>query len=75
MLPMAFDPPQTDQACTEQYGGPQVAEVKGRVQDIAIDARFSYTDGCQISRWDRVAALLPLPGGPPVDGGLSGQSG
>jgi hypothetical protein len=71
-LPMVFDPPPTDQACTEQYGGPQVAEVTGRVQDIAIDARFSRTDGCQISRWERASALLPLPDGSGTDAGLSG---
>jgi hypothetical protein len=72
-LPMAFDPPPTDQMCTEQYGGPQVAEVTGRVQDIAIDVRFSRTDGCEISRWERVAALLPLPDGSTgADAGLTG---
>jgi hypothetical protein len=61
VLPMAFDPPRTDVSCTEEYGGPAVAEVTGRVQDIAIDARFTRTNGCEISRWERVDALLPLP--------------
>ena len=69
---MVFDPPPTDQVCTEQYGGPEVAEVTGRVQDIAIDARFSRTDGCEISRWDRASALLPLPNASGTDAGLTG---
>jgi hypothetical protein len=71
-LPMVFDPPPTDQMCTEQYGGPAVAQVRGRVQDIAIDARFSRTDGCQISRWERASALLPLPAGLGTDSGIAG---
>jgi hypothetical protein len=61
-VPFIFAPPPTDQMCTEQYGGPAVAEVEGRVQDIAVDEQFSRVDGCAIARWDQAAPLLPLDG-------------
>ena len=54
--------------CTEQYGGPAVAEMEGRFQDIAIDAQFSRINGCEIARWDRAGALLPLPEGAALGG-------
>jgi hypothetical protein len=67
-VPYVFEPPPTDQICTEQYGGPAVAEMEGRFQDIAIDARFSRVNGCEIGRWDRAGALLPLPEGASLGG-------
>jgi hypothetical protein len=44
--------------CTDIYGGPQVAFVRGTMDGRRIWARFSRNDGCQISRWGRVAFLL-----------------
>jgi hypothetical protein len=44
--------------CTDIYGGPQVAYVRGMLDGRRIWARFSRNDGCQISRWNRVAFLL-----------------
>ncbi len=58
----AFAPPQDDM-CTEQYGGPQVATVEGTVAGERVTARFSRTNGCEISRWDALAPLLGSPGG------------
>jgi hypothetical protein len=46
-------------ACTEIYGGPQVAWVSGSVNGRKVWARFQRQNGCEIARWDRVAALLP----------------
>ena len=57
-----FRPVPQDKACTQVYGGPQVALVSGRVDGHAVWARLSRADGCQISRWGRVPSLLP-PGG------------
>jgi hypothetical protein len=57
-----FRPVPQDRACTQLYGGPQVAIVSGRVDGHAVWARLSRADGCQISRWARVPSLLP-PGG------------
>ena len=48
-----------NRACTEIYGGPQVAEVRGRFRGKPVAARFSRADGCQIERWDRVRFLFP----------------
>jgi Subtilisin inhibitor-like len=46
-------------ACTQIYGGPQVAEVRGSFRGRPVAARFNRTDGCQIERWNRVAFLFP----------------
>jgi Subtilisin inhibitor-like len=58
----AFRAVPLDKACTQIYGGPQVAIVSGRVDGRAVWARLSRADGCQIARWGRVRSLLP-PGG------------
>jgi hypothetical protein len=47
-----------DIACTQIYGGPEEATIKGTIRGEAVDATFKRTDGCEISRWDRVKALL-----------------
>jgi hypothetical protein len=47
-----------DVACTQIYGGPEVATIKGEIRGESVDATFKRTDGCEISRWDRVEALL-----------------
>jgi hypothetical protein len=57
-----FRPVPRDRACTQVYGGPQVAIVSGRVDGHAVWARLSRADGCQISRWARVPSLLPRGG-------------
>jgi Subtilisin inhibitor-like len=46
-------------ACTEIYGGPEVAEVRGTLRGRRVAARFARTDGCQIERWNRVRFLFP----------------
>jgi Subtilisin inhibitor-like len=50
-------------ACTQIYGGPQVARVTGKLGARKIAATFSRTDGCQISRWSKVSPWLLPPGG------------
>lgn len=52
-----------DRACTEIYGGPQVAVVTGFHDRRQVSARFTRTDGCQIARWDRLADVLVERGG------------
>jgi uncharacterized protein YceK len=47
-----------DIACTQIYGGPEEATIKGTIRGETVDATFKRTDGCEISRWDRVKALL-----------------
>ena len=58
----AFRPVRSDPACTELYGGPQVAIVSGRVDGRRVWAKLTRIDGCQIARWDRVPSLLPAGG-------------
>lgn len=55
--------PGTEQACTQQYGGPQKATVTGVVDGIPVDAAFSRTDGCEISAWDAAKDVLGVAGG------------
>ena len=53
-----FAPVPRDQICTFIYGGPQVALVQGDWNGRAVDARFTRTNGCEISRWDAIEAVL-----------------
>lgn len=59
--PFAGTPP--GQACTDLYGGPQRATVSGTYLGRAIQASFNRVDGCNIARWDSLAALLGSRGG------------
>jgi hypothetical protein len=52
-------PPPIRRICTQIYGGPQTARVRGVVGDTRIDRRFSRRNGCEISDWTRVEPLLP----------------
>jgi hypothetical protein len=49
--------------CTEIYGGPQRARVVGTVNGNRVLATFSRTNGCAISRWQRISPWLVPPGG------------
>ena len=53
-----FAPLPTDRACTEQYGGPETAQVTGRWAGEDVDLALSRTDGCAIDQWTRLAPLL-----------------
>ena len=54
-----FAPVPRNVACTEIYGGPQVAEVRGTFRGHKVNARFTRTDGCEIARWNKVRFLFP----------------
>ena len=54
-----FAPVPRNVACTAIYGGPQVADVRGRFHGRAVNAHFTRTDGCQINRWNKVRFLFP----------------
>jgi Subtilisin inhibitor-like len=56
----AFKPVPHNVACTEIYGGPQVAEVRGTFNGRSIKARFTRANGCEIDRWDRHRFLFPI---------------
>ncbi|MEF3114522.1 SSI family serine proteinase inhibitor [Streptomyces chrestomyceticus] len=45
--------------CTMQYGGPATAHITGTWAGRPVNAQFSRTDGCEISRWNRFVPVLP----------------
>ncbi|GAB4098141.1 serine protease inhibitor [Sinomonas halotolerans] len=61
--PEVLSPPDPHQACTEQYGGPDVARVTGTLRGAPVDRTFDRTNGCGISSWDASIALIGEPGG------------
>jgi hypothetical protein len=60
-----FAPTPADTMCTEQYGGPAVAEVEGLYHGETVNAHFSRKDGCEIARWDKYDFLFPVKPGSP----------
>ena len=54
-----FRPVPRDTVCTQQYGGPAEALVRGTYRGRRVWTRFHRRDGCNISRWDRVRFLFP----------------
>jgi Subtilisin inhibitor-like len=54
--PEALHPVPLDMACTEIYGGDQVARIEGP----GLQAMFNRTNGCEIGRWDALAPLLEI---------------
>ncbi len=57
-LESPFAPTPPDAVCTQLYGGPQVATVRGTLRGRAVKATFARRDGCEIARWNRVRFLL-----------------
>lgn len=47
--------------CTEIYGGPQEASIKGTWRGERISAKFSRHNGCEIARWDTLLAVFQGP--------------
>jgi hypothetical protein len=54
----AFEPVPELTACTQIFGGPETAEVKGTLRGEPVDGRFSRNNGCEIDRWKQVQPLL-----------------
>jgi hypothetical protein len=48
----------SQQMCTQIYGGPQEATVKGTWNGKQIDTKFTRRNGCEMHRWDQVSALF-----------------
>jgi len=53
--------PDERRACTQIYGGPERARVRGRIGGRSIDRPFTRSDGCRIDEWTRAMPLLPRP--------------
>jgi hypothetical protein len=56
--PKVFEPTPGNVACTQQYGGPETATVKGTFKGEPVDATFSRQNGCEIARWQDAAPVL-----------------
>ncbi|HEU4449860.1 MAG TPA: SSI family serine proteinase inhibitor, partial [Gaiellaceae bacterium] len=56
----ALAPLPPDAVCTHIYGGPEEAELAGTLAGDELLATFSRQNGCEIDRWDRLAAALEL---------------
>ncbi len=49
-----------ERVCTEIYGGPDTAHVRGMLDGQSVDTVVDRTNGCGISDWDNVLAdVLP----------------
>jgi hypothetical protein len=59
-LEAPFRPVPKDAMCTQIYGGPEEALVTGTFRGRPVRAVFKRTNGCEIARWNRVAALFPI---------------
>jgi hypothetical protein len=53
--------PPADRQCTMIYGGPQVATVTGEIDGKAVRREVRRSDGCGISDWRSLEALLGKP--------------
>lgn len=62
-----FAPTPTGQMCTQIYGGPQTATVKGTYKGRKVDATFGRKNGCEIKRWNDLAVLFGPLAHTPVD--------
>jgi hypothetical protein len=55
--------PPSDQACTEIYGGPDVARIVGTYEGVdgpAVDTTIDRSNGCGIDEWERLLSeVLP----------------
>jgi hypothetical protein len=60
--PATFEPVPGNVACTQQYGGPETATVKGTLDGKEIDAKFSRINGCEIERWEAAKPLFEAAG-------------
>jgi hypothetical protein len=54
-----FAPPSPDLMCTQQYGGPDQAQITGTYRGRRIFVALGLTDGCQIARFRKLGFLIP----------------
>jgi hypothetical protein len=60
LKPEVFEPVPGNVACTQQYGGPETATIKGTFRGKPVDGKFSRVNGCEIARWNQVKPLLDV---------------
>lgn len=57
-----FAPVPGDALCTQIFGGPHTARIRGWWAGRHVDAEFARTNGCEITRWDALVPALPSAG-------------
>ncbi|MET8474015.1 SSI family serine proteinase inhibitor [Streptomyces sp. NPDC006422] len=57
-----FAPVADDARCTMQYGGPATARITGNWHGRPVDSSYALSNGCEISRWQRIEPVLPATG-------------
>ncbi len=55
-----FAPVPENAICTQIYGGPDRATIRGTLDDREVSAELSRENGCEIARWDRLAPVLAI---------------
>jgi hypothetical protein len=55
-----FAPPAPATVCSQVYGGPQVAVVRGLFRGRRWWVTFTRRNGCEIARWNRLVFLFPV---------------
>ena len=53
-----FAPVPSNVACSQIYGGPQIALVTGTFRSHRVRARFNRKNGCEVARWNAVRFLF-----------------
>jgi hypothetical protein len=53
-----FAPVPADAMCSQLYGGPETARVKGVYRGKKVNAVFNRRNGCEIARWKRLSFLF-----------------
>ncbi len=56
--PRPFAPVPAGTICAQVYGGPQTAAIEGSWAGQPVRASYSRVDGCQIARWNALAAVF-----------------
>jgi Subtilisin inhibitor-like len=54
-----FAPVPKGASCTQVYGGPQEADVRGVFRGRPVEGHFDRGNGCEIARWNKVRFLFP----------------
>jgi len=57
-LKAPFDPVPEGTMCSQIYGGPQVARVRGTYRGKKVNALYNRKNGCEIARWKRISFLF-----------------
>ena len=50
-----------NRACTQQYAGPTLAWITGVLNGQNVKVYMNVSNGCEISRWNRLAPILGIP--------------